>query len=613
MLGAKLQQAVALHQRGQLDHARRLYEEILIDDPRNADAWHLLGVIAAVSGELEQAVASIGKAIAINPNEAVIYNNRGAALLELARPDAALEDLDRALALSPGYADAHYNRANVLRSLGQWEPALAGYDRALSLKADHPETWSNRGIVLAALNRWDAAMSSYDRAIALRPDFAAAHFNRANVLCERRHWDAALGGYDRAIALKGDYAEAHCNRGFALHALERLEDALQSCDRAIAITADYPEAWCNRGTVLLAMRRLPEALGSYDRALALKPAFASGYANRALALLMAGEYERGWTDYEWRWKDPSNWSIKEKKSHHQPLWLGQQDLWDRTILLQSEQGYGDTIQFCRYVRLIAGLGARVILEVPAVLSTLLSSLEGVAHVAVHGANLPPFDYHCPFLSLPLAMKTSLSNVPAEVPYLSVDQERLSHWSAKLGEGHNLRVGLVWSGGFRPSQPELWSVNRRRNVPLESFAGFEHQAIEFYSLQKGEFAESELAEAMARGWGGPHIKDFTGELHDFADTAALIAQLDLVISVDTATAHLAGALGKPVWILNRFDACWRWLLDRDDSPWYPTARLYRQERPGDWEGVLQRVRRDLWRWAEAQGHGISSVLTSELKQ
>jgi hypothetical protein len=223
----------------------------------------------------------------------------------------------------------------------------------------------------------------------------------------------------------------------------------------------------------------------------------------------------------------------------------------------------------------------------------------VAQITVPGETLPPFDYHCPLLSLPLAMKTALTSVPAEVPYLSVGEERLEHWRAKLGGRCKLRVGLVWSGGFRPEQPEFWSVNRRRNVPLVKFAGLKHRSIEFYSLQKGEFAEAELAAAIARGWDGPCIRDFTGELRDFSDTAALIAQLDLMITVDTATAHLAGALGKPVWILNRFDGCWRWLLDRDDSPWYPTARLYRQERPGDWQGVLERVRHDLWRWAESQ--------------
>jgi hypothetical protein len=311
---------------------------------------------------------------------------------------------------------------------------------------------------------------------------------------------------------------------------------------------------------------------------------------------LAGEYARGWADYEWRWQDGNSWIVNEKRNFAQPLWLGQEPLSGKTIFLQSEQGYGDTIQFCRYVKPVSDLGARVILEVQKPLSTLLQNLDGLAQLVVPGETLPAFDYYCPLMSLPLAMGTTLSNVPARVPYIAISDERRRLWRQKVGERRGLRVGLVWSGGFRPDQPELWSVNERRNVPLAKFAPLGHPSAEFYSLQLGQPAISELAESMAHRWDGPQVRDLTSEIHDFGDTAALIEQLDLVISVDTSTAHLAGALGKPVWILNRFDACWRWLLDRDDSPWYPTARLYRQDRPGDWDSVLERVRCDLWRWA-----------------
>jgi hypothetical protein len=342
------------------------------------------------------------------------------------------------------------------------------------------------------------------------------------------------------------------------------------------------------------MQRVDEALDSYDRAIALKSDYASGYVNRALGLLLAGQYERGWADYEWRWKDSSSWVIKEKRNFSQPLWLGQENLSGKTILLQSEQGYGDTIQFCRYVGLVADLGARVILEVPLALSPLLGSLEGLAQLVVHGESLPSFEYYCPLLSLPLAMGTTLAHIPARIPYLAANEERRHIWRQKMGDRARLRVGLVWSGGFRPGRPELWSVNERRNVPLAGFEEFADLDVEFYSLQLGQVT-SELTQLAGSGWRGPALKDFTGEIRDFADTAALIDHLDLVISVDTSTAHLAGALGKPVWILNRFDTCWRWLIDRDDSPWYPTARLYRQERPGDWPAVLERVRLDLQQW------------------
>jgi len=234
----------------------------------------------------------------------------------------------------------------------------------------------------------------------------------------------------------------------------------------------------------------------------------------------------------------------------------------------------------------------VILEVPEPLVGLLGSLDGVAQLVPYGDLLPPFDLHCPLMSLPLAFRTTLSTIPACVPYLAADRRKVLEWSQRLGERRRLRVGLVWSGGFRPQQPELWPVNRRRNIPLAKLAPLAHTDAQFFSLQKGDAAEAELAGLIAQGWNGPQLTDHSSLLTDFSDTAALVEQLDLVIAVDTSTAHLAGALGKPVWILNRFDSCWRWLLDRTDSPWYPTVRLYRQDRPGDWDSVVQRVRVDL---------------------
>jgi tetratricopeptide (TPR) repeat protein len=560
-IAAKLQEAVTCHNQGQLQRAQRIYEEILRVEPRHFDALHLLGVIAAASADPSKALDLIDRAIQLNPGNPMAHNNRGAALLDLGLWEAALLSFDRAIGLKEDYAQAHYNRGNALKELKRWEAALAGFDTA----------------------------------IALRPNDAQAHYNRAIVLCAQRQWEAALTGFDRAIALEPDFAEAHSNRGFVLHELRRLDESLASCNRAIALKPDYVEGYCNRGSVLLAERRVAEALSSYDRALEIDPDYAPGHVNRALALLLAGDYERGWTENEWRWKDRSSWVIREKRNFQQPQWLGGISPAGKTILLQSEQGYGDTIQFCRYAALVANLGARVILEVPRALAPLLGSLNGMARVVVQGEPLPHFDMFCPLLSLPLALRTTLSSIPAQVPYLAVAEDRRRIWQDKLGERLRPRIGLAWSGGFRPARPELWSVNERRNIPLAKFAALRSLGADFYSVQKGEPAESELAELMANGWDGPDIANFAGEVGDFADSAALIQQLDLVISVDTAAAHLAGSLAKPVWILNRFDACWRWLLNRDDSPWYPTARLYRQNDPGDWDSVMRTVASDLAEW------------------
>jgi tetratricopeptide (TPR) repeat protein len=622
---AAFQQAFALHRQLRLAEARALYEQTLQLQPQHFLAWHLLGVVALQSNQSERALELLGKAISINPQIAAFHESYGTALAQLKRDEAAIASYDRAIELKADLVDAHYNRGNALGRVKQYHAALASYDKAIEFRPDHADAYNNRGLILARLRRYEAALESYDHAIALNPELAVAHSNRGIVLKELKQLDAALASYDRAIALKADFAEAHSNRGIVLKDLQQLDAALASCNRAILLKADFPEAHSNRGLVLKDLEQLDAALASYDRAIALKGDFAEAYSNRGLVLqdlhlfdaaltsfaqavainrdfaaayfnramasLLTGDFESGWRDFEWRWQGAGG-PIMARRRVAQPCWLGKESLKGKTILLCSEQGLGDTLQFCRYARLVADLGARVILEVQKPLQSLLTSLEGAAQVLACGEALPEFDYYCPLVSLPLAFKTTLSTIPARVPYLRSDVQKARYWRKKLGEKRRFRVGLVWSGGFRPDQPELWPVNRRRNIPLAKLAPLQHPEVEFYSLQKGQPGESELAELTAKKWHGPPMADFTGLLHDFSDTAAFIEQLDLVISVDTSTAHLAGALGRPVWILNRFDSCWRWLLKRTDSPWYPTVRLYRQSTAGDWDGVVERVRADL---------------------
>jgi hypothetical protein len=337
---------------------------------------------------------------------------------------------------------------------------------------------------------------------------------------------------------------------------------------------------------------------SYDRAIALKPDLADAYWNQSLCLLLLGRFDQGWRQFEWRKR--LNEPIAAR-SFPQPLWLGEHDIMGKTLFIWWEQGFGDTLQFCRYAKLVEARGAKVVMSVQEPLRELLKQISPTIEIIGPDDVPTDFDYHCPLLSLPLAFKTTLSNIPAKIPYLKSNVEKSLFWKEKLGEKSKLRVGLVWSGGFRPNQPELWSVNRRRNIPLAKLAALKHPGIEFFSLQKGQPAESELAELIREKWDGPHIFDFTSLLNDFSDTAALIKNLDLLISVDTSTAHLAGALGKHVWILNRFDIDWRWLLDTTDSPWYPTVKLYRQEKAGDWDDVVQRIRMDLICFHPSEGN------------
>ena len=375
-----------------------------------------------------------------------------------------------------------------------------------------------------------------------------------------------------------------------LRDLKQYQAAFESYDRVIALEPTYADVYYNRGNAFNDLRQHRAALDDYQQALVIEPHHADVHWNQSLCYLQMGEFALGWQEYEWRWKTEQ---FKNAKSYvPKPLWLGAEPLQGKTILLHSEQGLGDTLQFCRYAKQVSALGAHVILEVPQALLKLLAHLEGVDTLLATGQALPAFDYHCPLLSLPLAFKTDLQSIPADIPYIEALAEKSTYWRNKLGPRHKPRVGLVWNGGFRAHQSEVWAINKRRNIELSLIAKLNLSQVDFFSLQKGDPAESEVLRGQDELWPENNFFNYADELKDFSDTAGLIANLDLVISVDTSTAHLAGAMGKPVWILNRFDGCWRWLLDRNDSPWYPTAKLYRQDKVGDWVSVIERVAADL---------------------
>ena len=580
----KFRQGVTLHQQGRFAEAEQIYRDVLEHDPASFEAMHLLGIIALQTRNTQQAVELIGKAIALNPGVPTAHCNLGSALTALQRHAEALTSFNKAIALKPDLADAHGNRAAALIALNQHEQAVTSCNKALALKPDYAEAHNNRAHALNALKRHDEAIAACDRAIALRPNYPEALNNRGNALNSlARHADA-LASYDKAIAFAPKYAEAYNNRGNALFHMGRADEAAASYELAIATRPDYAEAYNNRGNALSFLHRCEPALASYDQAIALKPDYAEACFNKSVLLLLMGRMAEGWQDYEYRKKKANPTTARDDP---QRLWLGDTDIAGKTILLTEEQGLGDTIQFCRYAPLVAQRGAHVILQVPPQIASLAASLAGIAEIVETGQPLPAFDLHCPLMSLPLAFKTDLATIPAD-PYLKADPRKSKIWKDGLGARTKLRVGLVWSGGIRPNQPV--SVNQRRNIPLAKFAALKNANVTFYSLQKGQ-GESELAELQGQ-WNGPEILDFTGAISNFSDTAAFMDNLDLVISVDTAAAHLAGALGKLVWILNRFDTDWRWLLDREDSPWYPTARLFRQEKPGDWERVIARVKSEL---------------------
>lgn len=482
------------------------------------------------------------------------------------------------------------DRSDILRAQGRMQEALDCLDRALALAPGDAIAHCKRGLVLKALRRWDAALACFETGLSLQPGLAPAHLDRANVLQEQGRLEAALQAYDRALALQPRYAAALCNRGTVLHRLHRLDEAIASYDAALALEPRLDEARFNRATTLADAGRYDEALQGYAYTLARQPDLAVAHWNEALCRLRLGDFERGWPKFEWRWRY-TDLGLRTRP-YAQEKWLGQDDLAGRTLLLYAEQGMGDAIQFSRYVPLLAQRGARVVLEAPRPLEALLRTLEGTVCVVPQDSPLPPFDCHTPLMSLPLALGTRLASIPAKVPYLHADQARRKAWAGRLGARHGgrPRIGLAWSGN--PRHPNDFN----RSLALAQLRPLADLDLELVAVQN-EVRASDEPECARLG-----VRAFEGGLQDFADTAALMANLDLVISVDSAPAHLAGALGLPVWILLPFAPDWRWLLQRADSPWYPSARLLRQEMPRDWSGTVAQLQRQLAQFVATRAHG-----------
>jgi Flp pilus assembly protein TadD len=439
---------------------------------------------------------------------------------------------------------------------------------------------------LRRLERPDEAILCYRKVIALRPDHAEAHNNLGNALRQCGRLEEAAACYRRTIALQPAHAEAHSNLGVVLDELEQPDEAAACHRKALDIRPGFPLACNNLGVALRKLGQLDAAIACYRRAIELRPDYPEAHCNLAMALLARGDLAAGWDHYEWRWSSAD--MTGARRAFKQPQWLGRPGE-GATLLIHAEQGFGDTLQFCRYAPLAAERGFRVVMEVQPALVRLLRGLPRVDRVVAHGDALPPFDLHCPMLSLPRAFGTTLADIPARASYLCADAGEAEAWRARLAgtPGPGPWVGLAWAGNPRPHSPALAATDRRRSLPPERLAPlFGVPGLQFCSLQKDNPGRPENFPLF----------DGMGEMRDFADTAALIANLDLVIAVDTAVAHLAAALGKPVWLLNRFDQDWRWLTDRQDSPWYPTLRIYRQPRRGDWASVIAEVAHDLRRFA-----------------
>jgi tetratricopeptide (TPR) repeat protein len=542
-----MQEALALHQQGRLREAEKLYIRTLKAAPGDFDALHLLGLIKAQSGQMGEACRLMSAALKINANVPDVLINFANVLHALKRDSEALDCLDKAIALRPGDPEAMLYRGNALSTLDRAEEAVSCFDAVLACNPGRGEALLNRGTALARLGRHAQALADFDAVLAQAPKTV----------------------------------EALYNRGTALLDLDRFAEAVEAFDRLLALAGGHARGWNNRGRALQALNRHTEAVASFEKAIAIDKVYADAHANRALSLLTLGELRRGFADYEWRWKRTG--MSDARRSYRGRLWLGEYPLGQRTILLPGEQGLGDTIQFIRYAPLLARAGATVLVEVQPELKTLLAGVDGITSCHARGEPLPAYDLYCPLGSLPFALKTEPSSIPADIPYLHADAARIAKWQSSIGHLEGKRVAFAWAGHARHPNDRNRSIDLRLLEPLFALDGFSFISIQ-RELRGGD------DEILARH----NVAQLGGKLADMADTAAIVALADITIAVDTSVAHLAGSLGREAWVLLPFSPDWRWTLSGERSPWYPQIRLLRQPAPGGWPNVIAAVRDALLR-------------------
>jgi tetratricopeptide (TPR) repeat protein len=534
-LDESLQSALAQHRAGNLRQAAEIYQRILLQNRDHPEALHLLGLIARQTGQ----------------------------------QDAAIGLINRAIALRPEFAQAHYNLGNILAESGKHEQSIASHRRAVELKPDFAEAYCSMGNALCNLGRLDEAIAMHQRAIELNPQFPVAHNDLGNVLVEKGLFDQAVASFQMALRLDPKSAASHYNLGNVLLLKGQPAHAAAFYNVAIQLDPMNAEFHHNLGIALRGLSRFDESLASYQRAIALKPNDPVMRWHLAMALLMAGDFEKGWEEFEWRLKHPG---MRLNRGFGQSQWDGS-DLAGKTLLLHAEGGFGDALQFIRLLPDVTARGGRFFLECQSELITLFSDLPGIEKIIPRGAALPEFDLHIPLQGLPRVLKIRMENIPSQVPYLKAPKDRAASWAARLADHQKLRVGLCWAGSGS-GKDDIRTRSLEIFAPLADVPG-----VQFFSLQIGP--ESHQPPPTGMDW-----IDVTPELNDFADTAALVQNLDLVISVDTSIAHLAGALAVPVWVLIPFICDFRWFRNRTDSPWYPTMRLFRQPPGGEWNQVIQ---------------------------
>jgi tetratricopeptide (TPR) repeat protein len=587
---AALYEAGLRHLRtGQYLDAQMCCQQALATDSNHADSLNLMAMLSLQAKQYDHAVEWAARALQQAPKPEYLVT-LGSALQNLGRLEEALKAFDKAVQFKPEIAELWKNLGNVLLALERPAEALLSFQHILTLNPRHWESAYQSAVLLHEAARLEEAVKHFDLCIRLKPDHALTLRARARSLRDMNRLEQALQDSQRACALEPGDAGACNGLGDILARLpDRQEEALQWFDRALELQPDFIQALTNKALVLGQLLRCEEAIASYDRLKSLDPDNAEADISLGHLHLLLGNFESGWTGHEARRRIPSFSAPYPKFS--QPAWLGEDEIEGKTILVHVDEGFGDTIQFARYLPMLAARGARVLLVVDGPAYALLRDLAGVSQCFAFPAHtLPPFDFHCPMSSLPLAFATRLDTIPSGISYLPAPAaSRVQAWESRLAARHRLRVGLVWSGN--PNHRN----DQNRSIPLRTLSRILDADADFVSLQKDPRADDK--ELLLEFTG---IIDPTADLTDFAETAALLRCLDLVITVDTSVAHLAGAMGCPTWILLPYTPDWRWLLDREDSPWYPTVRLFRQPKPRDYDSVIDRVGAELMAMISERG-------------
>ena len=594
---AQFGEGFRLHKEGLLREAAAAYCKTVTLDPNHAEAYSNLGVIRHAHGKIDDAIALYRRAIEIKPDHTSALGNLVVALTAKGDIDGALAASRQAVTAKPDDAEARLRLGDLLRRKDEPDGALASYRKATALKPSSAKAWFSLAFCLQTKGHLDAAIRDYRQAIAIDPQLVQAHANLGVALADSGLAEEGIAECRQAIALRPGNAQYHSNLGLALSKAGDLDAAFAQYRRAVEIDPNYAEGNTNLALALLDKGMVREAISCNRKAIASKPDYAEAHFNLSLALLLSGDFSEGWKEYEWRWKG----GVKELKlaKSARPQWQGE-DLPGKTLLLQAEQGLGDVLQFARFAAVLAERGARIILAVPRELAALLRTVPGAATVVSAGDRLPPYDFYVPMMSVPAILGTTEATIPKNSSYLSADPERVAFWRARL-RSDGFKIGIVWQG--RPDA----KIDKGRSVPLQAFEAVAAvPGVRLISLQKNHGLDQlgSLPPGMCVETLGA---DFDSGPDAFVDTAAVMENLDLVITSDTSVAHLAGALGRPVWIVLKHMPDWRWLLEREDSPWYPTARLFRQSKAGDWTEVFERVARDVARLAsEPRGARATST-------